>query len=209
MVCMTWCNLPRSPAVSTYSMKVQRRLASAVTLLTLLAGPVWLAAQDAKPSGVDRFHRVDERLFRGAQPTEVGLKSLWDTGVRTVISLRNDDEVGYDERKAAESLGMRWINIPIQDGSMFTQSRRIPEESIRAFFEAVDAAGPGPVFVHCRRGTDRTGAIVAFYRIARQGWPAEKAAKEARDVGMRSWYRGLQQQIKEYAPHSPARPTGQ
>ena len=206
---MTWCNLPRPSVVSTYNMKAQRRHTTAVALLTILAGPAWLAAQNAKPSGVERFHHVDERLFRGAQPTEAGLKSLWDTGVRTVISLRDDDEVGFDERRAAESLGMKWVNIPIQDGSFFTQSRRIPEGSIRAFFEAVDAAGPGAVFVHCRRGTDRTGAIVAFYRIARQGWPGEKAAKEARDVGMRSWYRGLQQQIKEYNPQNSARPTGQ
>lgn len=190
-------------------MSAPRRFATAVTVLTVLASPAWLVAQDAKPAGVERFHRVDDRLFRGAQPTQAGLKSLWDTGVRTVISLRNDDEVGYDEQKAAESLGMKWINIPIQDGSFFTQGRRIPEESIKAFFEAVDAADPGSVFVHCRRGTDRTGAIVAFYRIARHGWPGEKAAKEARDVGMRSWYRGLQQQIKEYGPQTPARPAGQ
>lgn len=185
-----------------------RPFAAAVAFLIVLGAPAWLLAQDAKPSGVDRFHRVDDRLFRGAQPTQAGLKSLWDTGVRTVISLRNDDDVDYDEQKAAEALGMKWINIPIQDGSFFTQSRRIPEDAIQAFFEAVDSAVPGPVFVHCRRGTDRTGAIVAFYRIARQGWPSEKAAKEARDVGMRSWYRGLQQQIREFTPQSSARPTG-
>ena len=186
-----------------------RFFATAVALLTVLAGPAWVVAQERKPAGVERFHRVDDRLFRGAQPTLSGLKSLWDTGVRTVISLRDDTDIDYDERKAAESLGMKWINIPIQDGSFFTQSRRIPEDAIRAFFEAVDAAGPDPIFVHCRRGTDRTGAIVAFYRIARQGWPGEKAAKEARDVGMRSWYRGLQQQIKEFTPQPAARPTGQ
>jgi tyrosine-protein phosphatase SIW14 len=186
-----------------------QRLLSFVALLTVLGWPLRMAAQDAAPAGVERFHRVDDRLFRGAQPTQAGLKSLWDAGVRTVISLRDDNDIGYDERTAAEALGMRWVNIPIQDGSFFTQSRRIPDDAIRGFFEAVDSAGPGPIFVHCRRGTDRTGAIVAFYRIARQGWPSEKAAKEARDVGMRSWYRGLQQQIKEFTPQSTARPVGQ
>ena len=159
---------------------------------------------------MERFHRVDERLFRGAQPSEAGLKSLWDAGVRTVISLRDDNDIGYDERRTAESLGMQWVSVPVKDGSFFTQSRRIPDEAIRAFFEAVDGAAPGAVFVHCRRGTDRTGAIVAFYRIARQGWESEKAAREARDVGMRPWYRGLQQQIKEFsAQSSSARPAGQ
>jgi tyrosine-protein phosphatase SIW14 len=185
------------------------RFAASIALLICLAWPAGMTAQNAAPAGVDRFHRVDDRLFRGAQPTEAGLKSLWDAGVRTVINLRDDNDIGYDERTAAEALGMKWINIPIQDGSFFTQSRRIPEEAIRAFFDAVDSSAPGPIFVHCRRGTDRTGAIVAFYRIARQGWPSDKAAKEARDVGMRSWYRGLQQQIKEFTPQSTARPVGQ
>src|SRR5262245_33679401 len=115
-----------------------RQLSAAVVLLTLLACPAWLSGQDARPAGVARVHRVDDGLFRGAQPTEVGLKSLWDVGVRTVISLRDDTDTGYDERKAAESLGMKWINIPVQDGSFFTQSRRIPDEAVRAFFEAVD-----------------------------------------------------------------------
>ena len=66
------------------------------------------------------------------------------------------------------------------------------------FFKIVDDVEQGHVFVHCHRGADRTGAMVAFYRIARQGWAAEKAAKEARDIGMRSWYKGLQAQIKAF-----------
>jgi protein tyrosine phosphatase (PTP) superfamily phosphohydrolase (DUF442 family) len=177
-----------------------------------LTSPACPAAQEQRPDevAVQRFHRVDDRLFRGAQPTEAGLKSLWDAGVRTVISLRDDNDLGFDERKVAESLGMQWVNVPIKDGSFFTQSRRIPDAAIQAFFDAVDAAVPGPVFVHCRRGTDRTGAIVAFYRIARHEWDGEKAAREAREVGMRPWYRGLQKQIREFTPQpSQARRTGQ
>src|SRR5262245_9702973 len=107
-------------------MRARRYCAAGAGILITLASTAGLIAQDAKPAGVDRFHRVDDRLFRGAQPTQAGLKSLWDTGVRTVISLRDDSDIGYDEQKAAESLGMKWINIPIEDGSFFTQSRRIP-----------------------------------------------------------------------------------
>jgi protein tyrosine/serine phosphatase len=54
------------------------------------------------------------------------------------------------------------------------------------------------VFVHCRRGADRTGALVGFYRIARNGWSAERAYDEARAIGMRSWYTGLRRQIEEF-----------
>jgi protein tyrosine/serine phosphatase len=42
------------------------------------------------------------------------------------------------------------------------------------------------VFVHCRRGVDRTGTIVACYRIAHDHWENRKALAEAEANGM-SW----------------------
>src|SRR5262245_17515620 len=77
---------------------VGRHRAAAAALLVVLAYPGWLAAQDGKPAGVERFHRVDTRLFRGAQPTEAGLKALRDAGVQTIINLRDDTDGGFDER---------------------------------------------------------------------------------------------------------------
>ena len=43
----------------------------------------------------------------------------------------------------------------------------------------------GPVYVHCRRGCDRTGAVIACYRILVENWDAERAIAEARSFGMR------------------------
>jgi protein-tyrosine phosphatase len=57
---------------------------------------------------------------------------------------------------------------------------------------------PGPVFIHCKRGPDRTGALVAIYRIARNGWDTARALTDANDRGMRPWYRGLRSQIKAF-----------
>jgi uncharacterized protein (TIGR01244 family) len=157
-------------------------------------------------SPVNRLHRVDDRLYRGAQPTDEGFRHLRDLGVKTVINLRlaeDAEEIG--EQRIVESFGMRYVNIPVRDGNFFTWFRRIPDESVHAFLQAVDGAEPGPVFVHCRRGTDRTGAMVAFYRIARSGWEQARAVKEAEDVGMRPWYRGLRRQIKAFEPTTAVR----
>ncbi|HSL21933.1 MAG TPA: tyrosine-protein phosphatase [Vicinamibacterales bacterium] len=154
----------------------------------------------AEKAPIDRFHRVDAHLYRGAQPDAAGFKHLRDIGVRTVINLRSEvDASRSDERRLVESLGMRYVHLPVKDGNFFTRSRRIPEETIREFFAIIDAAGADPVFVHCRRGADRTGALVGFYRIARHGWNAARAYTEARHIGMRSWYTGLKRQIEEFA----------
>jgi protein tyrosine phosphatase (PTP) superfamily phosphohydrolase (DUF442 family) len=167
-------------------------------LVTLILVPVQTRAADAT-SPIERFLQVDDRLFRGAQPDVAGFKYLRDVGVRTIINLRlAKDAERLNEREIVESLGMKYVNIPIEDGNFFTRSRRIPPEAIRSFFQTIDASDSGTVFVHCHRGADRTGALVSFYRIARQNWDSVRAYAEARQIGMRSWYKGLQQQIEEF-----------
>jgi len=151
---------------------------------------------------IERFQQVDDRLYRGAQPDAAGFRYLRDLGIRTIINLRLEaDAMKLDEQRIVESLGMRYVNVPIEDGNMFTRARRIPDESIAAFFKALDAE-KGSVFVHCHRGADRTGALVSFYRIARQGWDGVRAYAEARKIGMRSWYTGFKAQIEDFSQHS-------
>jgi protein-tyrosine phosphatase len=51
---------------------------------------------------------------------------------------------------------------------------------------ALDPANQ-PVFVHCEKGEDRTGALVAIYRIVKQGWTPERAYAEACSLGLTDW----------------------
>jgi tyrosine-protein phosphatase SIW14 len=175
------------------------RLPLLLTCIVLSVAGVARAEQQAAGSPSERFNKVDERLYRGAQPTEAGFRRLKELGITTIVNLRMEpDAIRTNEKEMVEKLGLKYIAIPVEDGNFFTRSRTIPDEAIRTFFKIVDDIEHGKVFVHCHRGADRTGAMVAFYRIARQGWEAEKAAKEARDLGMRSWYKGLQAQIKTF-----------
>lgn len=172
-----------------------------IAVLWLVSGGI-PAAQDTSRSKtpIDRFHRVDDRMSRGAQPDAEGFRHLRDLGVRTVINFREEaDAIRTGEQEMVESLGMRYVNLPIKDGNFFTWYRRIPEETVRRFFAILNTE-PGPYFVHCRRGTDRTGAMVAFYRMAHNGWDASRAREEAGAVGMRFWYRGLRRQISAFDP---------
>lgn len=177
---------------------------SVSVLLTAADQPV--AAQPVAPA-VSRFHQVDDKLYRGAQPGAEGFRQLRDLGVRIVVNLRSErDAVKTGERRIVESLGMRYVSLPVRDGNFFTRSRIIPDETIAKFFETLDAA-EGPVFVHCRRGADRTGALAALYRIARNGWDNERAYAEARAIGMRSWYSGLKRQILTFKPIAGSTPA--
>ena len=53
----------------------------------------------------------------------------------------------------------------------------------------------GGVYVHCHHGADRTGAILAMYRIEREGYTPQQAYKEARKYGFKSWNTYLREWI--------------
>jgi tyrosine-protein phosphatase SIW14 len=174
------------------------RLAFALFLLVIFL-PRNAAAEEAVVDvPIARFHQVDEHLYRGAQPTTLGLTRLHALGVRTILNVRDDGDAAVEhEQRLVESLGMQFVHIPIKDGNIFNWSRRIPTDTVTRFFEVL-ASVPGPVFIHCKRGTDRTGALVAIYRIAHNGWDAARALAEANERGMRPWYRGLRKQIETF-----------
>ena len=123
-------------------------------------------------SGIRNFARVDETLYRGAQPTEAGIERLKEKGVRTVIDLR--DDANPRERRWVESRGLAYIHIPCDPA-------RVEVEKLRTFLLAMETADK-PVFVHCRQGRDRTGLSVAAYRMM-NGWERPRAMNELYGYG--------------------------
>src|SRR5436305_2595325 len=151
---------------------------------TLVLAPalfLTVAAHGQQPAGLENFHKVSENLYRGAQPTEEGIASLAKLGVKTVLDLREFDGRSVAEKKAVEAGGMRYVNVPMQGTN--TPSPAVVAKAL-SILNQNDA---GPVFVHCRRGADRTGTIIACYRIAHDRWTPAKALREARGLGM-AWY---------------------
>jgi protein tyrosine/serine phosphatase len=163
------------------------RIAPACFTLALLTGSgpfvVSAAAEARRDAPVARFEQVGPRLYRGGQPDDSGFAFLRDLGIRTVISLRNDDT----ERRLVESLGMAFEHIPITFHPLGL-GNDFPDAAVERFFALVDNPASGKVFVHCKRGADRTGALVGLYRVTRQDWTLDRAFDEARDVGMRWWH---------------------
>lgn len=126
---------------------------------------------------IKNFHVVSDRLYRGAQPTEEGIQHLARMGVKTILSLRCGRRASAIEKAAAEAAGMRFENIPLSYWKVPT------EETIDRFLALVDDPANGPIFIHCFHGADRTGLLVATYRISRLGWSFQEAYNEMKRCG--------------------------
>src|SRR2546430_12693405 len=80
-------------------------------------------------------------------------------------------------RSHAESLGIRFVHIPVTGWSPPTN------EQIIQFLSLLRSAPGHKIFVHCRLGEDRTGVFIATYRMAFEKWPAEQALKKCISSG--------------------------
>jgi protein tyrosine/serine phosphatase len=143
-----------------------------MSMAVLLAAACTPAPSPRDPPGVPNFHRVDEGLWRGAQPTAEGFRNLERMGVRTVVNLRTF----HSDREGIAGTGLDYEHI-------HAKAWHAEEEDVVAFLRVATDPARRPVFVHCQHGADRTGLVCAAYRIAVEGWPKERAIREMTEGG--------------------------
>ncbi|MCX7805423.1 MAG: tyrosine-protein phosphatase [Planctomycetota bacterium] len=128
-----------------------------------------------------RFGIVEEGvLYRSAQPSVAQLERVASRyGIRTVVNLRKpgpEDGGNFpEEAAAAKALGIEFVNIPY--------TNECAQQHIASFLEVMADPSRRPVLVHCSAGKERTGVMVAAYRISRHGWTLERALAEMQDYG--------------------------
>jgi len=126
--------------------------------------------------GIPNLYRVNGSLYRSAQPTRDGIAGLdegvglvaGDAPVRTIVSLRINHS---DASLTAGTTKVQLEHISVQ--SWYPED----EDVVRFLRIATDPARQ-PVLVHCRRGADRTGVMVAIYRVVVEGWTKADAIDE-------------------------------
>ena len=129
-------------------------------------------AQPVAGKGLSNTHSVSPMLYRGAQPTADGFKTLEAMGVKSIINLRNL----HSDRDAMVGTGLKYFRLHVDT--------LLPEDDeVESFVQILAKADNLPVFVHCRHGSDRTGLMVAVYRVVFQGWSKEQAIQDMRDGG--------------------------
>ncbi len=144
--------------------------------------------------GIKNFYQVDAHVYRGAQPTDEGFKYLAKIGVDTVIDLREADERSGAEEKVVRGTGMKYVNIPMTGLTPPTKAE------ITKILGIMKDNTTGPVFVHCKRGADRTGVVIASYRIDHDHWDNARALSEAKACGMSLFQFPRQSYIRAFAP---------
>lgn len=123
--------------------------------------------------GVPNLYKVDDHIYRSAQPTPEGMKNIEKRlGIKTVINLRSYNS-NQDEIKGT---GLKEIRVKMQAWNPDRQ------ELIRVLRQLRDPEN-APYLVHCQHGADRTGMVIAMYRMTVQDWKREDAIEEMRNGG--------------------------
>jgi tyrosine-protein phosphatase SIW14 len=143
----------------------------AILLLSVVAAAKGEQSQAFPNVHIKNFGQMDERFYRGAEPKNLeDFQALKQLGINTVIDLQAKPEA--TERGMVESLGMRYVNIPMVD-------KAYPRpEWVAAFLKTVDDPTTGKFFVHCAGGRHRTGSMGAVYRFEKYGWSYDQVYAE-------------------------------
>ena len=126
------------------------------------------------PAEIKHFYRINDDIYRGTQPRKEDWPILAKMGIKTVLDLRGGPIHRPRERKRVEATGMRYISIRLS--GIFPPKDR----QIARILGVLENPANAPVFVHCWRGADRVGLVIACYRIAHDHWTNAQALAEAR-----------------------------
>jgi protein tyrosine phosphatase (PTP) superfamily phosphohydrolase (DUF442 family) len=145
--------------------------------------------------GVPNFGEVTPTLYRGGLLNTTGLKTLAKMGMNVVVDTHAND---VSEEKTVKGLGMKYVAIPWHCPW--------PHDEVFAKFLKVLHENKGKkIFVHCRLGDDRTGMMVAAYRMAEEGWTADEAMNEMRTFGFTAAHHFICPGLASYEKHFPER----
>lgn len=163
-----------------------------VIIGALWIAPIVMSQEAAKYEELPRFHRINDKLYRGAQPRRGGLIRLKELGVKTVINLRGANDNTRSAEREAYAMDLKYFNVPMG------RIGRPTDDQVTQVLAIINAAENQPVFVHCNYGRDRTGLVIAVYRLSKEGWTAKEALREANRHGMFWWKFGLRDYIRDY-----------
>jgi protein tyrosine phosphatase (PTP) superfamily phosphohydrolase (DUF442 family) len=151
-------------------------------------------ARRAPDAGITRFAEIRPGLSRGGALADASVKYLRDRGYKTVVSFLTEPV----ESAAVVNAGMKYVHIPMRSNAFSAQP---PTDSqVKQFLEVTRDSTQYPMYIHCKAGKDRTGAMTAIYRMEACGWTKEEAIQEMKSFGFAGRYKRLYNYVKGYIP---------
>jgi protein tyrosine phosphatase (PTP) superfamily phosphohydrolase (DUF442 family) len=132
------------------------------------------------------FYRLDDKVYRSAQPDEKGFQELKTLGITNVLSFRD-----YHSDDEGKGFGLNLYRVKMEAGEITAEK---VVEALRVIRKS-----EGPILIHCWHGSDRTGLISATYRIVFQGWTKDDAIDELVNggYGYHSMYKNIPEFIRQ------------
>lgn len=126
----------------------------------------------------ERFRTFSQQIYAGGEPSVKDLDYLKNIlGVKAILSL--DQAASSRIDKQVKALKIEHISVPLNPGASTI------EEGVRYLQRQVSniLSNRQPIYVHCSQGRDRTGFVLALYRVIHDGWTCQRAIAEAQHWG--------------------------
>ena len=141
-----------------------------VFILSVSANEIRLRPTDwAQPiigSSLGNFYKVSEGVYRSEQPDGEDFDDIASVGIGEVLNLREY----HSDSDEAKTHKVKLHRIDVDTGEMSEAQLR---EALKIIINR-----KSPILIHCWHGSDRTGAVIASYRVVVEGWSKEKAIDE-------------------------------
>ncbi len=128
-----------------------------------LRSPEWAQPVDSQYN----LHQMTPTIYRSALPDSNAVPLLEKLKIGTVINFLPESDAS-------------WLKAPdIRQVQLIYRTNHVDDADVLAALRAIrDAEANGPVLMHCKHGSDRTGLMAAMYRVVVQGWSKEEALNE-------------------------------
>ena len=128
----------------------------------------WAQSVEAKYN----LYQMSPTLYRSALPDSGAVPLLEKLKVGTVINFLPESDKSWLSTPGINQVQLPYRTNHVDDAQILTALRAIQT-----------AEAKGPVLMHCKHGSDRTGLMAAMYRVVVQGWSKEDALNEMTQGG--------------------------
>lgn len=171
---------------------MSRRLSVSLVIAAWFASATCCSAQDSRPKtqatstlevcrvgGIQKIHKLGKVYLAGQPSVDDFQVAKKQEGLKTVINLRQADEMEFDEAATLKTLGVAYHHLPFRapetlKDEVFDQARKILSDKKNY-----------PIMMHCA-SANRVGAVWLAYRVLDEQVPYEQALAEAKKVGLKS-----------------------